>query len=221
MAEHKLAQDNVRRNIRLTVIGVLVFSTLTIGALVNKLSSPRILNPYQLRDYGALILDTPRPFSDFALVDQLGNEIGKQRLTGRWSILFFGFTHCADICPTTLSILATMYSALTPEDQDDLQIVLVTVDAQRDTPQRMQEYLTEFHRDFIGITGNPYAILKLAAEVNIAYDATVSADEDYQIPHSGDLVLINPEGELHGYFRPPFEHGNLRVAWRSLRATYP
>ncbi len=221
MAESELEQDNVKRNIRLTVIGVLVFSTLTIGALVNKLSSPRILNQYQLRDYGALILDTPRPFSDFALLDQLGNEIGKQRLTGRWSILFFGFTHCADICPTTVSTLAKMYSELKPEDQEDLQVVLITVDAQRDTPRRMQEYLAEFHQDFIGITGNPYVILKLAAEVNIAYDATAPAEQDYQIPHSGDLVLINPKGELHGYFRPPFEHGNLRVAWRSLRATYP
>lgn len=221
MGDQTSAQDNVRRNIRLTVIGVLVFSALTIGALVNKLSSPRILNQYQLRDYGALVLDKPRAFSDFALVDQLGNEVGKQRLAGRWSVVFFGFTHCADICPTTLSTLAKMYGALTPEDQRDLQIVLVTVDAQRDTPQRLREYLAQFHGDFMGITGNPYAILKLAAEVNIAYDATAPAEQDYQVPHSGDLVLINPQGELHGYFRPPFEHGNLRVAWRSLRATYP
>ena len=221
MAEQHSARDKVRRNIRLTVVGVLVFSTLTISALVNKLSSPRILNQYQLRDYGALVLDQPRAFSDFALMDQRGGEIGKQRLTGRWSILFFGFTHCADICPTTLSTLAQMYGALAPEDRSDLQIVLVTVDAQRDTPQRMREYLAKFHPDFIGITGNPYALLKLAAEVNIAYDATAPVAPDYQVAHSGDLVLINPRGELHGYFRPPFEYGNLQVAWRSLRATYP
>lgn len=214
-------QDNVRRNIRLTVVGVLVFSTLTIAALVHKLSSPRILNQYQLRDYGALILEEPRSFSDFDLVDQFGEVINRQRLGGHWSILFFGFTHCADICPTTLATLAKMYGELKPEEQADLQIILVTVDAQRDTPQRLDEYLTEFNRDFIGITGNPYAILKLATEVNIAYDRTVPSDADYQIQHSGDLVLINPEGKVHGFFRPPFEHGNLRVAWRSLRATYP
>lgn len=207
----------IKRNIRLVVIGVLVFSSVTIGALINKLSQPRILNKYELRDYGAILLDEAKPLLDFQLVNQAEQVFGRQQLAGKWTILFFGFTHCGDICPTTMAELARTYQQLKPEEKRNFNVVLVTVDPERDSPQVLERYVSRFHEDFIGLTGNPGELISFASQVNMAYQpGNTGADPQ----HSGNLVLINPDVELHGFFRPPFAHGSLRVAWRSLMASY-
>ena len=220
----------VTRNIRITVAVALTFALITVAALVNKLSQPRILNQYELRDYGAYLLDSPRPTDGIALIDHKDQAYTEARLPGSWTLVFFGFSHCADICPTTMATLAKMYQELKPNEKADLNVVLISVDPERDTPQVLADYVTQFNPDFTGVTGEAAQIKQLSLQWSVAFEAptdngaagddSAAGSENYQVAHSSSLVLLNPKGELHGFIRPPLEHGSLRVLWRSIRATY-
>lgn len=210
--------DRTRRNIRLTVVAIVIFSLLAVAGLVNKLSSPRILNEYQLRSYGAIMLPSPRAIADVALVDHRGQPFTPANLKGKWSLVFFGFSHCGDVCPTTLATLAKMYSELKDDEKRALQILLVTVDPERDSPAVLAKYVARFNPDLIGVTGEASQIAKFAGNLALAYNPVAGAGDDYQVEHSANLALIDPAGNLVGYLRPPHEHGSMRVVWRSLRA---
>ena len=155
-----------QRGIRLTVILVLLAVAAIMGGFIYKLSQPRILNTHELRENGAILLDTPRRFSDFTLTDQQGQPFNKDRLKGKWTLIYFGFTSCPDICPTTLATVAKMYRELKPEEQQDLQVVLLSVDPERDTTEVLAQYVPYFHPEFVGVSGNPYVTLKLATELS-------------------------------------------------------
>ncbi len=211
--------DPTRRNIRLTVVAIVIFSLLAVAGLVNKLSSPRILNEYQLRSYGAIMLPGSRAVAAVALVDHRGRPFSSANLKGKWSLVFFGFSHCGDVCPTTLATLAKMYGELKDDEKQALQILLVTVDPARDTPAVLTEYVARFNRDLVGVTGEASQIAKFASALALAYNPVAGAGDAYQVEHSANLALIDPTGNLVGYLRPPHEHGSIRVVWRSLRAT--
>ncbi|HEX4881000.1 MAG TPA: SCO family protein [Porticoccaceae bacterium] len=214
-------QDPVtRRNIRLTVVAAALFALTSMGALVYKLSQPRILNDHELRAQHVYRLDPAHAVQPIALIDHHGEPFVEARLRGRWTLAFFGFTSCTDICPATMATLAKMYRELKPTEQAELQVLFVSVDPARDTPEALTRYLAGFHPDFLGVTGEPARLRKLALEWQSGFEPAAAGAADYQVEHSGNLVLINPQGEVHAFLRPPFEHGALRVVWRSLRATY-
>jgi len=116
--------------------------------------------------------------------------------------------------------LAQTYGALKPVDKADLQVVLVTVDPARDSAEQLAKYLARFDSSFIGLNGSQVELMAFARQLLVAYEPELEGKDNYQVAHSGNLMLINPRGELHGYFRPPFVHGSLRVAWRSIRETF-
>jgi protein SCO1/2 len=209
-----------RRNIRLTVVLALVFVALVITGLMYRLSQPRILNRYELRNQHVYLIDPPRPVAALSLVDQAGQPFTEAQLQGHWTLVFFGFTHCADVCPTTLATLGKMYAELKPREQQDLKVIFISVDPQRDAPPVLASYVAGFHPDFVGVTGESARLLKVSLEWQSGFEPPVAGGAEYQVQHSGNLVLINPRGELHALLVPPFEHGALRVAWRSLRAVY-
>lgn len=207
-------------SVRLTLVVILVFVTLVLAGFVYKLNQPRILNKYELRANGAVELDTPRKFSDFQLTDHRGQPFTLENLKGKWTLIFFGFTHCPDICPTTMAAAARMYAALDEDEQENLQIVLISLDPERDTPEQLAKYVPYFNKDFIGVSGNQHVLLKLTTELNVAYSKVDLGNGDYTIDHSGNLVLINPYGHYHGFMKPPFEEGSMRLAWRSINASF-
>ena len=210
----------VKRNIRITVALALTFALITIGALVNKLSHPRILSSYETRDYGAYLLEPPRALNPIALIDHNGQPFTEDYFKGQWTIVFFGFSHCADVCPTTMATLAKTYQELKAKDKADLNVVLITVDPKRDTPEVLEKYVHGYNPDFLGVTGDINRIRQLSLQLNTGFEMPEDGGENYQVQHSGNLLLMNPEGELHSFIRPPFEHGGLRVLWRSIRASY-
>ncbi len=213
---------NRKANIRLTVIGVLLFAFAGVAGFVHKITSPRVLSDHELRNNGAVVFEKPRIFSDFALTDHNGQPFDNSRLKGKWTMMFFGFTFCPDICPTTLADLNRMVEGLGEDELADLQVVMVSVDPERDTPEVLGKYVPYFNESFTGVTGNPHFIRKLAAELNIAYNKAPgrSGDEDYTVDHSANVVLINPYGHYHGFFRYPLEASQVRLAWRSIRASF-
>ena len=205
-----------RLGVRNTVIAILAFILLVIWGFVWRISQPVIMSNEELRINGAVVLNSPRIFSDFELVDHQGEVFNQERLQDVWSIVFFGFTHCPDICPTTLATLNDTYSKLKDREQERLQIVMISIDPERDTVEKLAQYVPYFNDEFIGVTGNKHLIRRLTAELNIAYNQVPLDSGDYTVDHSTQLVLINPKGHYHGFFKAPDNEIKLRSTWRSI-----
>jgi protein SCO1/2 len=166
-----------------------------------------------------VLLDTPRKFSEFELTDHHGELFTSAQLKGKWSLLFFGFTHCPDICPTTMATAAKLYESLSFEDKGKLQVVMISLDPERDTTEKLFQYVPYFNKEFIGVTGNKHVLMSLGVQLNIPYSRVSLKEDDYTIDHSGNFVIINPYGDYHGFFRPPFNVDKMQVSLKSIMAT--
>ena len=205
--------------IRRTIVLVLAFIMLVVYGFIWRMSQPVIMNTEQLRVNGAIVLDKPRIFSDFELVDHRGETFNIARMEGVWTMVFFGFTNCPDICPTTLATLNDTYSKMKDSEKEKLQIVMISLDPARDTVEKLAEYVPYFNDEFIGVTGNKHLIRRLTAEINIDDNTVPLEGEDYTVDHSTQRVLINPNGHDHDYTTAPHSATMLRSTWRSLQAT--
>lgn len=148
-----------------------------------------------------------RNVSAFQLTDFNNQPLTNEKLKGHWTMVFFGFTSCPMVCPTTLSNLSKTYQQLqTAQQQPMPQVLFISVDPERDTPKRMQEYLLSFNKDFIGATSNKEQIDKLAQEMSVLYmkiQKQGAKPDDYNIDHSGTILLLDPAGQLLAIFSPP------------------
>ncbi|WP_201463636.1 SCO family protein [Brevundimonas aurantiaca] len=133
---------------------------------------------------------------DFQLVNQDGRPVDQTMLNGKWSLVFFGFTYCPEFCPTTLAELAAVQQRL-GDKADDLQIVFVSVDPERDTPQQLKDYLSSdgFPKGTIGLTGTPDQVAQ-AAKAYRAYYEKVGEGEGYTMNHSLTVYLMGPDGRF-------------------------
>ena len=157
-----------------------------------------------------IVLPEPRVIADFELIDQRSDPFSLASLQGNWSLVFFGFTHCPDVCPTALYELQQVKQTLEQEmghDAETPRVVFISVDPERDTPDKLQSYLAHFDPSFIGVTGKHEQLLPLTRQVGIAY--RIGEHEDgavqYSVDHSTGILLTDPEGRLHGVFPAP--HG--------------
>lgn len=206
--------------IRRTIALVVAFILLVVYGFIWRMNQPVIMSDEQLRANGAVVLDKPRIFSDFELVDHNGKPFNIARMQDVWSIVFFGFSNCPDICPTTLAILNDTYSKMKDSEKEKLQVIMISLDPERDTVEALAEYVPYFNSEFIGVTGNKHLIRRLTAEINVAYNIVPLEGDDYTVDHSTQLVLINPKGHYHGFFRAPHSETMLRSTWRSIDATF-
>lgn len=158
----------------------------------------------------ALPLDF-RQVADFELLDQNGEAITQAALEDKWSLLFFGFTHCPDVCPITLQILKNVVSKLEEQGQTPPQIVFVTVDPKRDTPEVMKNYVNFFNEDFIGITGDQTRIHELTSQLGIVYAFTANDEdpENYSVDHTASMLLVDPQRRLRAKVSPPLEADHI------------
>lgn len=181
------------------VIAVIVLAGLMIADEINKANTPAELANATLypRDF--------RPVPAFNLEDQHGKAFGNSQLADKWTVLFFGFTHCPDVCPTTLNTLNIAYKQLPPELQQQVQIVLLSVDPERDTQQQRKEYIEYFNPEFIALGGTPDKIKALTQSMYIHYQKTPLGDDpnNYLVDHSAALLIISPDGRRHAQITPP------------------
>ncbi|WP_049722981.1 SCO family protein [Gilvimarinus polysaccharolyticus] len=211
--------NQTRRGIRLTVIGCVAFILLMIAFLINNLLTPRVMTADELRLNGAVVFDTPRRFDDFTLLNQKGDGFTRADLVGQWSLVFFGFTHCPDICPTTMAELDRLLKNLPADIAADTEVILVSLDPARDTPEVLSEYVGYFDPTFIGVTGDFLTLRRFANQVNVAFNK-VTIGDDYTVDHSANVVLINPRGDYHGFFKPPFELAKLKATYSSIHQSF-
>jgi len=145
-----------------------------------------------------------RPLPAFALVDEDGRAAGPERFLGRWTLVFFGFTHCPEACPTTLALLGTVRRALAatlPMEQLPA-VLLISVDPERDTPSMLKSYLAGFDPSFTGLTGNPESVRAFATALGVPY-RKIPMEGDYMMDHSTAIMLVNPKGQLAALFTGP------------------
>ena len=205
------------RGIWITVAVIFMFIALVVSGFVYRVSQPRIMTPTEIRANGLYIFETPRDPGEFSLVDHRGEAFTPGQLEGHWTLIFFGFTHCPDVCPTTLSFLAELKGQLESTEVSDTQVVMVSVDPARDTVEQLATYVPYFHPDFIGVTGDFIDILNFARTFNAPFRKVTEADGSYQIDHSANVVLVNPRGDYHGFFKAPLDLAKVKVTYRSTR----
>jgi protein SCO1/2 len=152
----------------------------------------------------ALVLPASNPVPEFSLLDQEGESVDQSVFQGQWDLVFFGFTHCPDICPATLQVLATAKKALADDGRPVLpRIVLVSVDPERDTPAILAEYVGYFGEDNLGLTGSLDEIRKLTDGLGIYFEKQAANGENYVVDHSAAVLVIDPDGGFHSLFSGP------------------
>jgi len=152
------------------------------------------------------LLSPPKPLQPFRLQDTRGGSFTPESRAGRWTLLSFGYTHCPDVCPTTLGVLKGVEAKLRQAGAGTgLDIVFVSIDPERDNLEKLREYLDYFNPDFVGATGDDQALRALTDQLGVLYArADVDSAMGYLMDHSAHLVLLDPEVRMHALFGPPF-----------------
>lgn len=193
-----------------TVFILVAILALVLGLTVNRvLSGSGQGDQTALIDAGIILLPQSRTVPDLSLTDQDGQPVSLNQLKGKWTVLFFGYTFCPDICPTTLAQLRQIKSELPSEAVDRLRIVLVSVDPDRDTPPQLKQYLGYFDKQFVGLRAPVDTLQKLANAVSIPYIPADTSKPGYTVDHSGNLALLGPDGTQRGFIRAPLNSQKL------------
>ena len=180
------------------IIALLLAAALLAGLFVAMRSST------PAEPVAAFVLPASLPLPEFSLLDQRGNEVNAETFEKQWHLVFFGFTHCPDICPATLQILAAAKGRLAENGHAPLpRIVLVSVDPERDTPAQIGKYVDYFGDDNLGVTGRLDELLKLTSALGIYFEKQAGDDESYNVDHSAAVLLFDPAGRFHALFGGP------------------
>jgi protein SCO1/2 len=137
----------------------------------------------------------------FHLVDQKGKAVSDADLKGKWQLIFFGYTHCPDACPTALNEIALALDQL-GEKRGEVAVVFITVDPERDTPEVMKSYVQSFDAPIIALTGSADAVAQAAKAYRVYYAKHPRGDGDYDMDHSAVIYVMNPEGRFTATFTP-------------------
>jgi protein SCO1/2 len=208
-----------------TVTLCLVFVALVTGMFFYTKTRAPVLSEAELRDLGVILLPRPRDIVPFELENAAGGTFGKTSLEGHWSFLFFGFTHCPDICPTALSVMGVAERSILEGGVDEdapFQGILVSVDPERDDAATLKNYVTGFSPRFLGVRAERDVLAPFATQLNVAFAQVPDASdpEAYQVDHTGNIVIINPRGHYHGFIRSPLKAETLEATYRSLAASF-
>jgi len=159
---------------------------------------------------GVIFLPEPRALpNEVKLINQDNQPFSMQDFQGKWSLLFFGYTFCPDICPVTLVELRDIRNKIPADVWDKFQIFMVSVDPNRDTPEQLKAYLDYFEADFKGLTADIEQIQTLAKRVSIPFIAPDTSKEFYTVDHSGNLAILDPNGMQRGFIRAPLDIDKL------------
>ena len=209
----------IKRNILL--IALFIFVVLTL--FINKLTKPRVLSANELLINGLFLFENPKEISDFSFYSFNGKEFNKSDLNNKWTLMYFGFTRCPDECPTTMHEIKKLIKVLREKDfpLDDKQWVLVSIDPERDTPESVDKYAKGYDEDFIGVSNNRPMLLSLATQlsVNNVMPSDDSMDHSHLDNHVNNIILLNPDGDFAGIFRPPFNTQRLSLTYQSITSS--
>lgn len=194
----------VRKNFIVLILFVLLTTTV--------LGAKFFLSQHRQKDFstfhGSFLLN-PKEIQSFSLQGIDDQPFNNKSLLGQWTMIFFGFTHCDHLCPTTLGELAKVYRRLEQDGVKNLpRIVMISIDPQRDDLAKLKQYVQAFNPHFYGARGSEEIIKQLTKEMGIAYTKIQLAhgnNENYDVHHSGAVMLFNPKGGLSAFFTTPHQ----------------
>jgi protein SCO1/2 len=155
---------------------------------------------------GSIVLyPVPRPVPEFRLTRADGQPLDRTAWRGHWTLVYFGYASCPDVCPTTLTEFKRVWQELARRGLTErVRFDFISVDPARDTPERLRGYIAFFHPDFVAATGSDAELGRLARALGLVYARGTDADGAITVDHSGSVVLIDPDARLAGLLRPPF-----------------
>lgn len=170
----------------------------------------------------ATYLQEGKSVIDFQLTDHHGERFDNSSLEDRWTLMFFGFTYCPDICPMSLTVLSEVERRIAETHGDvPLQSVFVSVDPERDTPERLQEYVGFFSPSILGVTGSDRQLEPFTRDLGILY-IRQEADENgnYMVDHSSSVLLFDPDGNMAALFRAPHQPDPMERDFERILQAY-
>jgi len=201
------------------VTGTLIAVVAIIGIGLVITQQQRLPVPERVAIPGLLWPPPEKQLADFTLTDQNGRPFGGTNLAGKWSLLFFGYSHCPDVCPQTLAIMSQLSPHLSASTSEDLQLVFVSVDQQRDTPEQLTAYLDYFPADIVGLSGDATELAKLTRQLGIAHSSqTPDGEGKYLVEHSSAILLVDPQMRLIGIFSAPHRAPDIAKRFQLIRA---
>ncbi len=198
MSEFERIEQRPKKPTVTTWIGI-AFAVLVVGIYFGlpKFLDSRKPEPF----YGGALYDL-QPAANFTLTDQDGERYGKADLAGKVSYLYFGFTHCPNVCPVGLANLAMTNRLLTAEERAKAQMVFISVDPERDTPAVLKDYVPFFDPSFVGLTGTAEEIAAVAKDYGVFYNAhPLEGTDDYTVDHSSTVFMLDAKGNLLATYR--------------------
>ncbi len=193
-------------------------ASMVLSGFIEKPSPPQLV---QSIGTSATVLPDPVNLPEFSLLDHVGHKFARDNFKDKWSLLFFGYTHCPDVCPMTLSVLDNAYSILQQSGANTLpQVVFVSVDPERDNKDVLADYVAYFNSEFIGVSGEIIQLQALAKPLGIFFgtekDADTEATNNYQVNHSISMLLIDPKARLRAIISPPHNAKDLAESYTKI-----
>jgi protein SCO1/2 len=187
---------------RSLLLGMLVIGVLLVGivAVMNLRASLNAPPPTATPAQGITIVNPPITPRDFTLPGSTGEPLSLSDMRGKWTLLFFGYTHCPDFCPTTLAEWKQIKDALGEEHGAHMNYLFISVDGERDTPEVLQRYLSRFDSAFVGMSGVGDYADQLAADFGLDYVLHTEEGENYAVDHSTRAYLLDPQGRIVYHF---------------------
>ena len=200
------------RSLRIGILAIVAFAAGLI--LARALMPARVAGAHTER---ATVLPAPRPLPALALTSRDGGQVGAEFFRGAWTIVFFGFTSCPDVCPTTLATLAQTVRQLSdlPVAQRP-RVLLISVDPERDDPERLAAYVRFFDPSFLGATGDARAVADAAAAFGVAFGKVTLPEGGYTMDHGSGLFIVGPSGGIVAYSSAPHEAAVLARDYRKV-----
>jgi len=202
------------RSLRIVVLVIVAFAA---GLLLARVLAPSKAEPPATER--ATVFPAPRPVPPLDLVDQDGNALGPGFFKGHWTLVFFGFTQCPDICPTTLATLAQTVRQLAdlPAGQRP-RVLLVSLDPERDTPDILAPYVRFFDPSFLGARGSLESTAAAASAFNLPYAKVPLPDGGYTLDHGSGIFIVGPSGGTEAYLSSPHEAATIARDYRKVVA---
>lgn len=214
-----MSTDNKQSGFKRTLIAIIV-AALAMAAGI--WAARAVLEHNSVQDeLDATRFPQAREIASFSLIDHNNAVFDNSVLKDRWSFIFFGYTHCPDVCPTTLSVLNSVAQKLGDLDED-IRFVFLSVDPERDTPEQLAQFVSYFNSDFIGVTGTPEGIEQITRQLGVLHIRAQPEEgaSGYLVDHSASVFLFDPDGRYLAVFSPPLSADAIAGDFRKMLQAY-
>lgn len=214
-----MSKSRVKPIVLAVLVGIIALS-LGFWLQMQQVRGKRQPNTLLMQDNTMALFAFPKKVGEFTLLDHNRQTFSTKQLRGKWTFIFFGYTYCPDVCPSTMFMMASVEQGLVKKigKHHGAQFVFVSVDPERDTPKRLAEYVPNFHKQFIGVSGKPKQIKKITGNFGVAYELLKEpGKKDYLVNHTAAVFLVGPKGHYRALFPAPHKPKDIVERFAMVR----